>query len=598
MYGAAVSVLVGFSSGGFLPPSWAWSGFACFAIATGAWLLRDNLELGRPAIVFTGALLAFAAWAALSATWSTSVTSSLRDAQRDIAYVAIVSAGVALATRGAATALAGGVTTGVTVLSLYALATRLAPGRFSEYTSAAYGYRLTQPIGYWNGLGLVAAFALLLCLAFATRSRLIVIRALTAAALPALAATAFFTFSRGAWAAVAVGIAVAVALDPRRLGFCVTAIATTPFTAIAVLEASRRPGLTHIGATLGEARNDGYAFALVVLALCAASATAVIIVAVIERNVTIGRAPRRAFATVLVCTALVAAGVGWQKLGSPWHVTTRVWNHLSALPAQESPDVTQRLFQLSSSGRLQIWKGALDGFSDRPLLGSGAGTFWEVWPAKRRRSLPTTQAHSIVFETLAELGAPGTALLALALLTPIAAAVRARQRPFVAPFAAAYAAWVFHAAEDWDWQLLAVGGAGLLIGVALVVEGGRAPVSWLRPVPLSFVSLLGAGLMFYALLGDRALASANHDIRVGKSAAALANLDRASRLQPWSSEPDAARASVEMMRGDDGAAARQLWQAIRKDERSWTLWQRLAQVTTGSVRAQALAQVHRLNPNP
>jgi len=598
LYGAVVVVLVGFSSGGFLPPSWGWAGFACFAVAAAAWLLRGDLQLGRPAFAFIAALVAFAAWAATSALWSTSVTSSLRDAQRDIAYVAIVTAGVALATRAAATALAGGVTTGVSVLSLYALATRVAPGRFSEYTSAAYGYRLTQPLGYWNAVGLVAAFALLLCLGFAARGRSLAFRALAAAALPALAATAFFTFSRGAWAAIAVGLAVALVLDPRRLGLCINALVAAPFAAIAVLEASRRPGLTHVGATLAEARSDGHAFAVVVLGLCAASATVTVGVSLLERRVVVGAVTRRLFATGLAVSALVAVGVGWQQVGSPWHISARIWNGLNAPPQKFTPDVTQRLFQLTSSGRLQIWKGALEGFSDRPLLGYGAGTFWEVWPTKRHQSLPTTQAHSVVFGTLAELGLPGMALFAVALLAPLGAAVRARRRPLVPLLAAAYAAWLFHAAADWDWQLLAVGAAGLLVGCALVVEGGTTPVRWLRPIPLACVSIVGAGLMFYALLGDRALASADGAIRAGKPAVALTSLQRASRLQPWSSEPYAARATVEIMRGREADAAGQLRLAIQKDEQSWTLWQRLAQISTGRARSHALAEVHRLNPHP
>jgi len=38
--------------------------------------------------------------------------------------------------------------------------------------------------------------------------------------------------------------------------------------------------------------------------------------------------------------------------------------------------------------------------------------------------------------------------------------------------------------------------------------------------------------------------------------------------------------------------------AIQKDEQSWTLWQRLAQISTGRARSHALAEVHRLNPHP
>ena len=70
-------------------------------------------------------------------------------------------------------------------LSLYGLLTRIAPDHFGAFDSTSYGYRLSPPITYWNGLGLFAAMGILLMLGFARRAHGILVRAAAAFTLPA-----------------------------------------------------------------------------------------------------------------------------------------------------------------------------------------------------------------------------------------------------------------------------------------------------------------------------------------------------------------------------------------------------------------------------
>jgi hypothetical protein len=184
------------------------------------------------------------------------------------------------------------------------------------------------------------------------------------------------------------------------------------------------------------------------------------------------------------------------------------------------------------------------------------------------------------------------------LLLPFAAAVRTRARPLTAPLTGAYAAWLAHCAIDWDWQLLSVGAAGLLVGISLLVQPGTVRVTGFRSAVLAAAAGAVAALVFVGLLGDRALAAANRDLQAGKPAAALNDFDRAATLQPWSSEPDSGRAAVAVLDGDRMAAALHLRLALRKDPESWVLWRRLADVTTGRDHGRAVAEAHRLNPYP
>jgi hypothetical protein len=82
----------------------------------------------------------------------------------------------------------------------------------------------------------------------------------------------------------------------------------------------------------------------------------------------------------------------------------------------------------------------------------------------------------VYLETLAELGPLGLGLLLTALGVPLVASWRARRHPLMAGVLAAYVAFLVHAAADWDWQLAAVGLAGLACGATLLVmaRGSRA----------------------------------------------------------------------------------------------------------------------------
>src|SRR4029077_1719580 len=132
------------------------------------------------------------------------------------------------------------------------------------------------------------------------------------------AATLYFTFSRGAWVALAVGLLVAVVVDPRRLGLAAWGIVVLPWPAVGILLASRSHGLTTATPALEQARQDGssLAVALVVLSVGAAvavsvrsvgAAVAVSALGRFERRWHVSLNARRAFAALLIAICAVAA---------------------------------------------------------------------------------------------------------------------------------------------------------------------------------------------------------------------------------------------------------------------------------------------------
>ena len=134
---------------------------------------------------------------------------SILEVQRDLVYLGGLLA-VFLVARGRSIAeLLVAVYGAALVTSTFALAHLF-------FSSPEPDGRRSEPLGYPNALALVAAIGALLATAFAAHARSEPARALSAGSLGLFALTIFFTFSRGTWIALAVGLAAMLALDPRR----------------------------------------------------------------------------------------------------------------------------------------------------------------------------------------------------------------------------------------------------------------------------------------------------------------------------------------------------------------------------------------------
>jgi len=124
----------------------------------------------------------------------------------------------------------------------------------------------------------------------------------------------------------------------------------------------------------------------------------------------------------------------------------------------------------SSSFRSAYWQAALAEVRERPLLGSGAGSFFLAWQEHRSVETYVRDAHSLYVETLSELGPVGLALVLAVVAVPLAAAVRRRGDPLVATAGAGFAVFALHAGIDWDWEmpvvtLVALGCGGTVLAV-------------------------------------------------------------------------------------------------------------------------------------
>ena len=448
---------LGAVQGGFEPDAWVWAGaLAAWACAVTVVLTAAPGALRRawPWVAATGGLLL---WTLASTSWSADAAQSLLDARRTLVYAAVVLALVLLARQDATRVLVLATHAAVSGLVVYALARYLlGPRRQDQFE----GHLLNQPLGYANGVGILAALGILLALGISSGTAPRLLRAAAGATVPPLALALQLTGSHASWLALGVGIALAGFLEPAPLRLLTTAAAVAPPVAVLVWlgwysDYATSVAAPHVG---GQA---------LCLAAAGASATAAAAVASVRPEAReASRRTRRLLALAAVVAALggaaaVAGSGSTEPRASYWHVA---WH---------------------------------DEYRNHALLGSGAGTFGGYW-ARSGRALDlggALDAHSLYLETLAELGPAGLALLAAMLLLPLRGALRSRRVPYLPAAAGAYAAFLVHAGLDWDWELPAVVVTGLCCAaaVALTEIGLQRPLGTM-PRALLFVAacVLGA----------------------------------------------------------------------------------------------------------
>ncbi len=599
LLGVALGGGVAAVDGGFFPESWSWIAVASLFAATVLLLARPLSSMRLLDHVLLGGLALFGAWVAISAIWSTTVTGAIEDSWRVLAYVGAVGLTLLVVERRSVPHLLGGTLLGVTAIGGYALLTRLLPDRLGDFQGLST-LRLADPIGYWNGLGVYCAMGILLALGFAARGERVAGRVLAAAVPVVLITAMYLTFSRGAWLALGAGLAAAVLLDPQRLQLVLTALALAPWSVLAVVAASRADALSTEGSRLADATHDGHRLLLVTAVLVACSALAGLGLALAGRRVEAGRGLRAAFAGLLVAAAVAAAAAVWVEHGSPWSLADRGWKQFTSGP-KSSENLSGRLFDLSSNGRIELWGVSWHDFEARPVLGRGAGSFEQSFYEHRHSRSSARDGHSLYAETLGEMGLVGLALLALGLLAPLAAAVRARGRPLVPAVLGAYAAYLVHASVDWDWELAGVTLVALLAAGALVVSARddappRELPRLLRVAGPGAAALLAA-LALWSLLATVPEGRARTALESGQFGKAIRYAGDARKWAPWSSRPWRMRGEAQLAQGDLRAARASLEEAVRREPGEWVTWLELALASDGAEKRRALARAAALNPN-
>jgi O-Antigen ligase len=597
---AAVVAPLAAGQGGYFPTAWGWAAVPFAWTAGLALLVRRRIRLQPLELVFLGALGLLTAWVGLSLLWSRDFPQTVLELERTLVYLSGTLAAALVLRRRAVPWLVAGLAAAVAGICAYALATRLFPSVTGPLAIAVN--RLQTPIGYWNALGIFAAMGTLLLVGLAARAKWAPGRALAAAGTVVCLTTLYFTFSRGSWLALFVGVVVALAVDPRRVQLSVSLLVLAPFSAAAVAIASRSSALVDLNRPLSQTTADGHRVALAVLLLAAGAAGAALVQHVLAVRWRPDRTVRTAYVAAIAVAVAAAAGVTLAHYGGPVSAARRAWHSFRGAPVQveAGQSLNSRLFSFSNNGRVDLWTAAWHDAAAHPVLGSGAGSFEQYWYAHRTESQTVRDAHSLYMETLAELGVVGFVLLVALLAVPLVALVRVRERRFAPLLGAAYVAFLVHAAVDWDWEIPAVVLLALLAGVGLLALGrdrASRPVSLVPRIALAVAVLVPlAGFSVYTLVGNRRLADAANSLGRGDWKQAAARARDATSWMPWSAGPWHALAAADAALGRRTQAVADMREAVKRSPRDWTLWIDLGNVSTGAERRNAYARARALNP--
>lgn len=558
-------VALGFADGGYFPEAWAWAtlGFSWLAIVA-ALLVRDR-RVSRHALILLALLAAIGVWVAASMLWTRSLSLTVPELQRLLVYVTGVCAATLVVGDRRWRPLVGGVFVGCTAVVLWGLVDYLVT---REAPPVAFEHKLLyEPMGYANAMGITAVLAIALALGLVVASEQCVARIGGSALLVPLAAALALTGSRGAWLALFAGVGVAIGLSSERWRVAVTilAVSIVPAVAVAAIAATNATSTDIAGA---RADRLGERLLVAVIALTMVSVAPAWLLARAGGP----RASRsRWLLACLATSAIVLLSVG---------------------VALEKPGVV--------GDRPTYWRAALAELTEHPVLGTGAGTYPQVWLERRTNETSVRDAHSIVVEWFAELGPVGLILVATLLAVPVMWGFSARRTRYAAWVAGAFAAFAVHAAIDWDWEMPAVTLAALFCAVALAVaaDADRAAtvVSQAQRRLVIAVGAVAAAVAFLGALGARALTDAGEALRRGDAVTAERKAQRAESLLPWSVEPLLVRGQAALAVEDRDFARAVFRRAVERDPNDYRAWLALAAVSDAEEAELALLRAQALNP--
>ena len=606
---AGVLLYFAFSAGGFFPGATAVGVLILLVILAVRVLTAEHPVAGANlgVVAASVSLAGFAAWVMLSQLWSDSASRSLLEFDRALIYLLVLMlTGLLLRTRARVQALVWALGGAIVVVAGAGLLTRILPEAFPTNPTVAAD-RLSHPLTYWNGVGILAGLGLLLLLAVASdRRQPPFVRPLAAALFVPMAATLYFTLSRGAIAATIVGLAVFVVVARPR-GLLTTLLAAGPATAIALVACYQADVLTSIEFASPEGVDQGRTVALVVLAAMAAAGLVQWLLLRFDGRLDMLRMPESTRRPALFATggaALVALVVSVAVIDLPGTIGDQVDRFLKGGNEQSDPeDARTRLTVIDSNNRVDHWEVALDAWEERPLVGQGAGTFALVWAKDRPVDFSTIEAHSLYLEVLSELGIVGLLLLLAvigALFAGTARRCRGPDRVLYGGIFAVLATWAVHAGFDWDWELPAVTIVPFALGGAALASARPrvAPPSRLLRVGVG-IGLLVAALTPFSIF--RSQAPLNAAVDAAKQGDCTTTIDEALRSVDALSvraEPFELLAYCDARSGKAELAERMAQEAIERDPDNWEFRYVLAVVraTAGNDPREAAREARELNP--
>jgi O-antigen ligase len=546
------------------------------ALVAGVAVARPPL----PASISLIALWVLALLALASVRWSHDADGAFAAFAEVLVYLGLLAVAIVLGARFGVEAPSDGIAFGISAIAVLALASRFFPsvasGRVTPFFSSFSSDRLSFPVDYWNGLAILVALAVPLLLRRASEPGHPAVRGSSVAVLPVVVAVVYLASSRGGVAVALAGSIVFLVATARRWRALVSLGIGVFFGAVGLVALRHWGKLVNGPLDTSVAHTQGHHAAVVYVLVCAGAAATQVAAVRLEpsqprSHQTLGR---------LLAGGCVVVGAVALVAVHPVALAERFTHRPRAIDTSNG-FVAGHLFAVNGSGRWQMWTAAVDEWLAHPLAGGGAGTYYRWWLQHGSLTLQVRNAHSLYLETMGELGLLGLLALLMALVAPVVAGVRRlkgppQERTLVAGLLGAAAGFLVGLGVDWIWQLVAVGGVGILI-LGLLASPEPEAVRAVKATSRRVIVLAGASgaaalVLLLALVTELRLDDSQAAAARSNLSSALSAARSARALEPWSTAPLLQLALVYEKAGRLAKARSEISAALAIDKRNWQLW--------------------------
>lgn len=413
-------------------------------VPQGAWIM----------VVFLAALVGVKG---LSMVWTISETETVHEVLRSSMYLAVFFAALGALT----SARQVGPLMDIAVLIVAAVA---GYGLLQKINPVEYpidsldGVRIDSTLEYVNTTAAVLGMGVALALARTTTMRNAPVRGVYAALALAFLITLYLTASRGGIGSLGVGMIALFLLTEKRLQTLVNVLLLCAPGAWLLWRIQSLEGFLETGVADEQRIVLGTAFRNDLIVALAAAFVLQAGYAFLANRYELMPAGRRVLGALVIGVTVLALGAGAFAVVSGYGGIGRTYETLVSNPNQ-TEDMGQRLTSLDMGFREDYWRVGWEAWKERPLTGTGAGTFKYTWLENRPGSQGVQQVHNLYLEQGTETGVFAFLALAgfvVALVGYSArAAWRARgeRRLLLAGLTSAIVVYLVSSFLEWHWYL-------------------------------------------------------------------------------------------------------------------------------------------------
>jgi hypothetical protein len=360
---------------------------------------RDLPAVGTLLVVLLGALVAVKG---LSMVWTISETETIKETLRSSLYLATFLMTLAALTSGRQVGpLIDVLVLVVGAVAGYGLLQKINPIEYPVQSIDAV--RVDSTLAYPNTAAMILGMGVVLALARMTTLRNFILRGLYAVLALSFLITLYLTVSRGGIGSLGIGMIILFILGSSRLQMLANFLLLSLPGAWLWWQMQSLHGLLGTGVSQQEKLADGTAFRndLIVALLVTFALQAGF--AFVANRYDLLPAARRWLRIIVVVGAMVAACIGAFVVVEGYGGIGATYQTLFSNP-NESGNVAQRLVSFGIGYREDYWRVAWEAWKERPLTGTGAGTFQYTWLHDRPGVQGVKQVHNLYLEQGTETG--------------------------------------------------------------------------------------------------------------------------------------------------------------------------------------------------